>query len=214
MSGLENKAKQIISTKPLTRRKFFRIITVFFFFFLLKPYKFSYALGEKRKVTPITSGNLLKGKFESFTQYQATVVEEVTSLIIPTYADPGAREAGVVFELDRKVASSDELKELYEEGTEWLDYMAMKTSDKGSFLDLSHNEKIYVLELADSGRYSYIYKIYLFIRYRVSRTVRRYFSTIKQHTFKAFYTSETGWKVVGYQGPPQWSGHLDYHKCT
>lgn len=214
MSGLENKAKHIISTKPLTRRKFFRIITVFFLFILLKPYKFSYALGEKRKVTPITSGNLLKGKFEFFTQYQATVVEEVTSLLIPTDADPGAREAGVVYELDRNFASSDELKELYEEGIQWLDYMAMKTSDKESFLDLSHNEKIYILELADSGRNSYIYKVYLFIRYRVSRTVRKYFSTIKQQTFKAFYTGETGWKVVGYQGPPQWSGHLDYHKCT
>ena len=214
MSGLENKAKHIISTKPLTRRKFFRIITVFFLFFLLKPHRYSYAFGDKRKEFPLTSVDLLKDKFESFTQYQATIVEEVTSLIIPTDADPGAREAGVVSELDRNIANSDELKELYEEGAEWLDYMAMKTSDKGSFLDLSHNEKINILKLADSARFSYIYKIYLFIRYRVSRTVRKYFYTIKKQTIEAFYTSKTGWKVVGYQGPPQWSGYLDYHKCT
>ncbi len=214
MPVLNRKKNMDIGSKALTRRKFLRIITGFFLFILLKPHKFSYASGEKRKEFPLTSGDLLKDKFESFTQYQATIVEEVTSLIIPTDADPGAREAGVVYELDRNVASSDELKELYEEGTEWLDYMAMKTSDKESFLDLSHNEKINILRLADSARFSYIYKIYLFIRYRVSRTVRKYFYTIKNQTIEAFYTSKIGWKVVGYQGPPQWSGYLDYHKCT
>jgi hypothetical protein len=206
--------EHVIRPKLLTRRKFLRAITSFFLFILLKPHKYSYASGKKRKEFPLGSGDLLKGKFESFTQYQATVVEEVTSLIIPTDADPGAREAGVVFELDRNVANSEELKELYEDGTEWLDYMAMKTSDKESFLGLSHNEKINILRLADSARFSYIYKVYLFIRYRVSGTVRKYFYTIQKQTIEAFYTSKTGWKVVGYQGPPQWSGHLDYHKCT
>lgn len=208
------RVKHLISTKPLTRRKLLKKITVFSLFFLLKPYKYSYALGEERKIILITSRNLLKGKFKFFTQYQATVVEDVTSLLIPTDADPGAREAGVVFELDRKVVNSGELKELYEEGIKWLDYMAVKTSGTESFLDLSHNAKIAILELADSGRLSFIYKVYLFIRYRLSRTVRKFFYTIRQQTLEVFYTSETGWKFVGYQGPPQWSGHLDYHECT
>jgi hypothetical protein len=34
-----------------------------------------------------------------------------------------------------------------------------------------------------------------------------------RETIEIFYTSDAGWKVVGYQGPPQWKGNLDYDKC-
>jgi len=214
MLDINHKIKQVIRLEPLTRRKFLRRITVFSLFFLLKPYSYSCASGkERRKILP-ASQNLIEGKFDFFTQYQATVIDEVTSLLIPTDELPGAREAGVVFELDRKAVNSDKLKKLYTDGIEWLTYMAEKYYDKENFLGLSYDEKLIVLKMSDSGRFSYVYKIYLFIRYRVNRTVRRFFSTIKKQTFEVFYTGKTGWKVVGYPGPPQWSGHLDYHECT
>jgi hypothetical protein len=196
-----------------TRRKFIRIIGLLTFLSLLIPATYSYFLRKGRKKIPFTPRNLLKGEFEFFTPYQATLVEEVTSLIIPTDNDPGAREAGAVFELDRIVSGSDKLKQLYIEGIEWLDYMAKKISNKESFIDLSHDEKIKILQIADSGRLPYIHKVYLFIKYRNTRIARTFFSIIKEQTFESFYTSEIGWKVVGYQGPPQWSGHLDYYKC-
>ncbi len=194
------------------RRRFMGIITSLPLLSLLTPTNYSsHLIGRKEKVLP-TSRNLLKGKFEFFTAYQATVVEEVTSLIIPTDEDPGAREAGVVFQLDRIVAGSDTLKQLYIKGIEWLDYMAEKTSGKESFLDLNHDEKIKVLEIADSGGFPR--KVRLFIKYRNTIRGRLFFSIIQRQTFELFYTSNIGWKVVGYNGPPQWSGYLDYHKCS
>jgi len=197
-----------------TRRKFIGIITLLSFLSLLIPTTYFFSLRKRKKRIPLISRNLLKGKFEFFSPYQATVVEEVTSLIIPTDEDPGAREAGLVFELDRIVASSDNLKELYTNGIEWLDYMAERVSHKESFLDLGNDEKIKILKIADSGRSTYIQKVYLFIRYWGTRIARNFFSTIKRQTFEGFYTSEMGWKVIDYQGPPQWSGYPDYYKCS
>ncbi|HEX3033615.1 MAG TPA: gluconate 2-dehydrogenase subunit 3 family protein [Thermodesulfobacteriota bacterium] len=200
--------------EQLTRRKFVKIGVLFPLLSVQIPNFFYFTSRNRKKKAPFTSQKLLKGKFEFFTPYQATVVDEITSLIIPTDEDPGAREAGVVFDLDRIVAGSDELKQLYTKGIEWLDYMAEKISDKESFLDLAHDEKIEILKIADTSRSSYIYKVYLFIRYWGSRTGRRFFYTIREQTFGVFYTSEVGWNVVEYQGPPQWSGYPDYYKCS
>lgn len=168
---------------------------------------------KRKKEIPLTSRSLINGDFKFFSPYQATVLDEVTSLIIPTDDDPGAREVGMVFKLDHIVARSSNLKKQYIKGIEWLDYMAEKTSNKESFLDLSIDEKIKILKIADSGRTSLTHKAYLFIRYRGIIPAIRFFRMIRRQTFEVFYTSEMGWKVVGYEGPPQWAGHLDYHKC-
>ncbi len=197
----------------LTRRKFLAITYILSIFLLLNPSNYSYSLSKRKKI-PLTARNLLRGKFKFFTPYQATVVEEVTSLIIPSDDDPGAREAGIVFEIDKIINNSNIHKEIYTKGIEWLDYMAEKISDKESFIDLSDKEKIKVLRMADSAKLSHIHKGYLFIRYRVTRAARKFFYTVKRQTIEVFYTGETGWKVVGYEGPPQWSGHFDYYKCS
>lgn len=215
MLDINHKIKHVISSKLFTRRNFLRIITISPLFFLLKPYSYLYASGKKRKKLSLASRNLIKGKFEFFTQYQATIVEEVTSLIIPTDVDPGAREAGVVYELDHVVANSNKLKELYAKGIELLDYIAEKNYEKESLLDLSYNEKIKLLKMSDSGKVSYSYEKSFFIGYLDSHTVRHFFiNTIKQQTYDVFYTSEIGCRVIGYQRPPQWSGHPDYDKCA
>ncbi len=173
---------------------------------------FAFFRKRKKEISP-SSRSLINGQFKFFTPYQATVVDEVTSLIIPTDEDPGAREVGMVFKLDHIIARSRNLKKQYVKGIEWLDYMAEKTSDKESFLDLTQDEKIKVLKIADSARASLTHKVYLLIRYRDTIPARKFFRMIKRQTFEVFYTSEMGLKVVGYEGPPQWAGHIDYHKC-
>lgn len=206
---------KVNSPKQFTRRKFIGTITLSSFLSLLIPTAYFFSLrNTKKKKISLTSRNLISGKFEFFTPYQATVIDEALSLIIPTDEDPGAKEAGVVFKLDGIVASSDKLKELYTKGIEWLDYMAERVFERESFLDLNHNEKVKILKIADSSGLSYIYKVFLFLRYRGTRTARGFFKTLKQQTIEVFYTSEMGWKVVGYDGPPQWSGNPDYNECS
>lgn len=201
------------SSVKSSRRKFIGILTGLSISIAVIPSAYFFVFRKRKKEISLTSRSLIKGDFKLFSHYQATVIDELTSLIIPTDEDPGAREAGVVFQLDHIVASSPKLKEQYTKGIEWLDYMAEKVFDKESFLDLTLDEKIKILKIADSGRTSLTHKAYLFIRYRGIIPAVRFFSAIKRQTFEVFYTSEMGWKMVGYQGPPQWAGHLDYHNC-
>lgn len=214
MTGLDHKKDEdSIFFDFLTRRKFLSIITIFLLSLLLKTHKCLFAIGREEEKTPTRSKSLIKGKFEFFTQHQALVVQEVICLIIPTDDDPGAREAGVILKLDQVVASSDKLKKLYTKGIERLNYMSQKVSNKVSFIDLSRSDKIKILKIADSSNSSHLYKVSpsLYINTRIAR---RFFNTIKRQTIEIFYTNETGWQVVGYQGPPQWKGHRDYHECV
>jgi hypothetical protein len=195
------------------RRRFIGILTGISISAAVIPTAYFAFFSKRKKDISPSSRSLINGHFKFFTPYQATVIDEVTSLIIPTDQDPGAREAGMVFKLDHIIARSRNLKMQYVKGIEWLDYMAEKTSDKESFLDLTQDEKIKVLRIADSGRASLTHKVYLLIRYRDTISARKFFRMIRRQTFEVFYTSEMGWKVAGYEGPPQWAGHIDYHKC-
>ncbi len=91
--------------------------------------------------------------------------------------------------------------------------MSQKISDKVSFIDLSRSDKIKILKIVDSSNSSHLYKVSPSL-YVNTRIARRFFYTIKRQTFEIFYTNEVGWQVVGYQGPPQWKGHMDYHECV
>lgn len=213
MTGLNHKKDEDNIFDFLTRRKFLRIITIFLLSLLLKAHKCLFAIGGEEEKTPTRSQSLIKGKFKFFTQHQALVVQEVICLIIPTDDDPGAKEAGVIFKLDQVVANSDKLQKLYTKGIEWLNYMSQKVSNKASFIDLSRSEKIKILKIADSSNPSHLYKVSPSINVN-TRIARRFFYTIKRQTFEIFYTNEVGWQVVGYQGPPQWKGYLDYHECV
>src|SRR5580658_2392998 len=59
----------------------------------------------------------IPGKFEVLTSEQARQVEAITSQIIPTDDSPGAREAGVVYFIDRALKTfASSSKPLYEKG--------------------------------------------------------------------------------------------------
>lgn len=123
-------------------------------------------------------------------------MEEVTALIIPSDGQPGAREAGIVFALDRAVSGSRRDRKQYRNGLKWLDDVSLASYGKKGFLHLSVEEKIDVLKTAESGE------------------ARSFFDRARRQTVEMFYTSAAGWKSVGYHGPPQWSGNRDYHRCA
>ena len=119
----------------------------------------------------------------------------------------------MVFEIDHILSNANKQGKLYAMGLKWLDYMAMKNYKKKSFLDLNYDEKTEILKIADSGKLPDIYDKSPRRKSR-AEMVKIFFEVIKQHSFETFYTSRTGWEVVGYQGPPQWSGNKDYYRCS
>ena len=198
----------------LTRRKFIGIITSFSVLSSLFPSNYLLSVWALENKNPLKSQKLLKDKFKFFTPYQATVIEEVTSLIIPSDNSPGAREAGVVFVIDNSMSENNRLQTLYLQGIEWLDLMSKMLSGENSFLDLNQDEMIEILNIADQKK-SLLYKEANIPRVDRDKNIESlFFDNLVRQTFNIFYTSDLGWKVVGYHGPPQWAGNLNYNKCN
>lgn len=195
-----------------TRRHFISILTSSSLITLINPPAFVFSLTKNNEGASNTPENLIKNKLKFFTPYQAAVIEEVTSLIIPTDSNPGAREAGIVFKLDELASANKKLQQLYSMGVEWLDFMAGKLFSKKRFLDLQSDEMIQILSIADPSK-SYSDRANTPEIYGNMRLAMTFFNHMKSYTISNFYTNELGWKVAGYNGPPQWAGNLDYSKC-
>ncbi|MCA9461971.1 MAG: gluconate 2-dehydrogenase subunit 3 family protein [Nitrospira sp.] len=148
-----------------------------------------------------------------FTAYEAAVLHEVTGFIIPTDHDPGAKEAKVILELDRLAQKDDRFLSLCRQGVRWLDDQASSRYDQLRFLDLSPEQCESILSLGDSSERSFLGKVWDKLYYGHSRIAFNFFQRIRRLTFSIFYSQPLGWKVVGYEGPPQFSGNLDYHLC-
>ena len=198
----------------LTRRKFIGIITSFSVLSSLFPSNYLLSVWALDDKNPSKSQKLLKGKFKFFSPYQATVMEEVTSLIIPSDNSPGAREAGIVFAIDNSISENKRLQTIYQKGIEWLDFKAKELTGRDSYLDLNQDERIEILKIADQYRSSLSRRAIAPAVDRENLIGNQFFKDVVRRTIDIFYTSDLGWKVVGYHGPPQWAGNLDYSKCS
>jgi hypothetical protein len=143
------------------------------------------------------------GKFEVLTPEQARQVEAVASQIIPTDGLPGAREAGVVYFIDRalKTFAKDSLP-VYEKGIAALNQATIeKYPDAKTFADVSteHQEKL-LMELTDGQNPQESPS-----RRRLQFGSDDFFQTIWQHTVLGFLADPAaggnrdyaGWKVIG-----------------
>ena len=192
----------------LTRRKFIGIITSFSVLSSLFPSNYLLSVWALDDKNPSKSQKLLKGKFKFFSPYQATVIEEVTSLIIPSDNSPGAREAGIVFAIDNSISENKRLQTIYQKGIEWLDFKAKELTGRDSYLDLNQDERIEILKIADQYRSSLSRRAIAPAVDRENLIGNQFFKDVVRRTIDIFYTSDLGWKVVGYHGPPQWAGTL------
>lgn len=155
--------------------------------------------------------------FEILTPAQARDVEAITAMIIPTDELPGAREAGVVFFIDRalKTFASDALP-VYQKG---LTELGKLTSEiypgVKSFADASagQQEKL-IAELAETldphGAQP---------RRRFQPGATDFFQTIWQHTVLGFLADPeaggnrdyAGWKVIGRDPAHSFSPPFGYY---
>ena len=157
---------------------------------------------------------LLEQSFEKFSLYEAAVLHEVAGLIVPADQHSGAKEAMVIMEFDKIAKQSTRFKHLCHHGVRWLDAMADDMFQSSSFLKLSSEAQTKILVKADSSSTTLFGKIFDNLQYGEAQIGHKFFQTIRRQTFAVFYAHPMGWTTVGYHGPPQWSGHLDYHICV
>lgn len=154
--------------------------------------------------------------------------------IIPTDKDPGAVEAGVAYYIDNVASKSLVKQKNYKKGIQYIDEFSKRKFGK-EFLQLESKNQLEILEdfekalqiLYRKSPYlpSQKWRNRIFVRkkrldYRMNLLLggvnaegARFFRTLKWEMFDAFYSNPISWKMIGYQGPPQFSGYPDYGKC-
>ena len=105
------------------------------------------------------------------------------------------------------------MKTLFTRGIQWLDSKAEELFETSSFLDLKPEAQKHLLLLADSGEISFLEKLIQTVQFGERHIGLNFFKEMTKHTLIAFYSNPMGWQIVGYQGPPQWQGNLDYDVC-
>jgi gluconate 2-dehydrogenase gamma chain len=92
-------------------------------------------------------------KFEFFTSEQATEVEAIAAQIIPADDTPGAREAHVIYFIDRALATfAVEERAVFAKGLKELPSRVKKRfKTKKSFSELSSDEQIQLLKTIEDG---------------------------------------------------------------
>jgi Gluconate 2-dehydrogenase subunit 3 len=140
-------------------------------------------------------------KFEFFTPEQAKEIDAITSRIIPTDETPGAREAGVVYFIDRALNTfQKDAQKTYQEGLpEWQARVSEMFPGITKFSAATPEQQDEVLHSFDEGgdapRRAF----------RSRLGARNFFETVRQHTIMGFLIDPdyggnhegAGWKVIG-----------------
>jgi hypothetical protein len=155
-------------------------------------------------------------KFEVLTAEQARQVEAIASQIIPTDDLPGAREAGVVYFIDRALMTfAADTRSTYEKGIVAVNHLtATKYPARKTFADAKADEQEAILTefIASSayrgGRPEIVFE-----------GSEDFFQTIRMHTIFGFLADPSaggnrdyaGWKVVGRDPSPSFSPPYGYY---
>ena len=140
------------------------------------------------------------GKFAFFSQEQAVEVENVAAQIVPTDDTPGAREAGVVYFIDRALTTFDrESQTVYTQGLADLQAKARELfSGATKFSSLTADQQIRVLKAIEKTQF---------------------FAQVRTHTITGFLANpeyggnqdEIGWKLIGFEGKFHYQPPFGYY---
>jgi gluconate 2-dehydrogenase gamma chain len=154
-------------------------------------------------------------KFEFFTSEEAAEIEAITARLIPTNETPGAREAGVVYFIDRGLTTfgADDQK-TYREGLPDLQARVSEMFPSVSeFSGLTAERQDEVLhsfdENSDAPKRAF----------RARPGAQNFFETLRQHTIAGFLIDPdyggnhdgVGWKVIGREREHMFQAPFGYY---
>ena len=148
-------------------------------------------------------------KFEFFTPAEAREIEALSSCIIPSDATPGAREAGVVYFIDRALVTfSVDDQKTYREGLPELQKRVTELFPGASlFSAATPDQQEAVLESLDEAGAKASPQRPQRLRYRRSAAAQPLFEVLRVHTIAGFLIDPEvgrkgnrdglGWAVIG-----------------
>jgi gluconate 2-dehydrogenase gamma chain len=158
---------------------------------------------------------MLPPKFEFFTPEEAVEIEAITARIIPTDETPGAREAGVVYFIDRGLVTfGTEDQKTYREGLPELHARVTEMfPGVAKFSALAAEQQDEVLRSFDDGAAA---------PRRACRPrpgAQNFFETVRLHTIQGFLIDPdfggnhdgVGWKVIGREREHMFQAPFGYY---
>lgn len=143
--------------------------------------RWSFACGHISNAAAPTKPESYRPQF--FTPQEYALVDQLTDIIIPSDATPGARQAGVAEFIDFMVWSDASVQYDFRTGLTWLNAYAERQAGK-PFLQLAPAKQASLLEpLAYKEKFR-----------PGDEDGRRFFALIREFTVMGFYTSEVGFK--------------------
>ena len=173
------------------------------------------------KVVSVSDREHPKSQNGWLTANEYAVLEALATLILPSdHHGPGAAEAGVAAKIDRMLASTLSLQELYSMGLTACDQLARRRY-QASFTSLAQSQQIELLSFIERART----KIYGSSRSLPDRARRKfwywYYSgwlslrpivnfwiQLQVDVMTQFYSSQVAWNWLGYEGPPFPLGYI------
>src|SRR5229473_72652 len=154
-------------------------------------------------------------KFEFFTAEEAVEVTAITARIIPTDETPGAREAGVVYFIDRALATfaADDQK-TYREGLPDLQSRVVEMLPSSSkFSDLAAERQDTVLHSIDENTPA------TRRAFRARPGAQNFFETVRLHTIQGFLIDPefggnrdgVGWNLIGREREHMFQSPFGYY---
>jgi hypothetical protein len=110
---------------------------------------------------------------------------------------PGASAVGVDAALIEQARGDRQLGKIIELGVGWLDRQAQTQGVKG-FHELAEDRQLLVVSIAE--------------RQRAGSLPRVFFENIRYQAFGHYYADPRSWGGLGYAGPPQPRGFMDYQQ--
>jgi hypothetical protein len=124
-----------------------------------------------------------------------TLTAYLDTLIPNDELGPGALELGVGRRIIAGAQKNQPFRAFLEQGCRWLDDEAKKRGAE-SFADLSEDDRNGVVALAAAAE--------------PNTSPQRFFRTTRRAAFVLYYAEPRAWAAIGYDGPPQPEGFMDY----
>src|SRR5437867_6763888 len=154
-------------------------------------------------------------KFEFFTPEEAVEIESITARIIPTDDTPGAREAGIVYFIDRGLVTfGTEDQKTYREGLPELHARVSEVFPSvAKFSGLAAEQQDDVLHSFDESTAAPRRA------FRARAGAQNFFDTLRQHTIAGFLIDPdfggnhdgVGWKVIGREREHMFQAPFGYY---
>ena len=149
---------------------------------------------------------------QSISTYKDRMISRFIEIILPIDNNIINKEISTS-KLQENLRNNANAEKIIDYGIKWFDHNAFLLYQKSQFLQLTKTEQLDIVSFTVNNNVSLEKpdptKPWTDIRYG-----KLFFNNLRSFTFNEFYTSQAGWKFLDYSGPPQFSGNLDYTKCS